>query len=161
MKRETRMSLKTKALTETLDRVPHVEALTVDLDILVGAALGLMRLKNVSCLVISQDKKPVGIFTERDFLTKVFGEPLALNRPISDFMTAHPRSLLLSQSVGDAVELMNGLSLRHIPVLDEKGILIFVITVDGVMRYLADHFPAAVMNRPPELRKIASETDGA
>lgn len=155
------MSSKTKALTEKLADVPHIDALVLDKSVMVGEAVSLMRQKDVSCLIIYENKKLIGIFTERDFLMKVVLNANVLKRPVSDFMTPEPQSMRLNQSIGDAVELMNRSSLRHLPILDEKGTLAFVITVDGLIRYLADHFPAAVMNRPPELHKIASEMDGA
>ena len=155
------MSSKTKALTETLAGVPHIEAIIVEKSAPIDAVISLMRQKDVSCVMTCENKKPNGIFTERDFLMKVVSDSNALKRPIFDFMTPNPHWMRLSQSVGDAVELMNQSSLRHLPILDEKGTLAFVVTVDGLIRYLADHFPAAVMNRPPELHKIASEMDGA
>jgi CBS domain-containing protein len=155
------MSLKTKVLTETLDRVPHAEVVTAKESVSVGEAVGLMRDKGVSCLIICHGKKLIGIFTERDFLMKVAADTKTLSRPISDFMTPDPKCARLSWSAGDAIELMNSAGLRHLPVLDEKENLSFVVTVDGLIRYLADHFSAVVMNRPPEPHRVAPEMDGA
>ncbi len=155
------MSSKTKALTEMLDRVPHVEVITTKESATVREVVGLMRKKGVSCLIVCRGQKPTGIFTERDFLMKVAADTKALSLPISNFMTPNPKCAHLNWSAGDAVELMDGAGLRHLPVLDKKGKLAFVVTVDGLIRYLADHFSAVVMNRPPQPHMIAPEMDGA
>jgi acetoin utilization protein AcuB len=42
---------------------------------------------------------------------------------VRDYMTGNPRTLPADATLGDAVELMSGYSIRHLPVMDEGSVL--------------------------------------
>ncbi len=154
------MSLKTKALSEKLAHVARENAVAVAEDVPVGIALNLMRERDADCLSVCRAGKLVGVFTERDYLMKVAGKASS-DEPISKYMTPDPIMGRLDETVGEAVEVMNERHLRHLPLVDEKGAPASVVTVDDVIRWLADQYPAAVVNRPPDPRTEGEESDGA
>lgn len=157
---KTPMSLKTKALSEKLSAVAHEEPLCIDEKAQVAEALGAMRRHDTDCALVCRGGKLVGVFTERDYLMKVAGIAKSSD-PIVKYMTPSPIVERLNQTVGEAVEVMNEKTLRHLPLVDEKGAPVGVVTVDGVIDWLAEHYPAAVVNRPPQPNVAAQETDGA
>lgn len=153
------MSVKTKALGEKLSHVTRTKPVTVQEEAPLGEVLALMRQKQVHCVMVCKGKKLSGVFTERDFLMKALGKKAF--GPIKDYMTPNPVIGSLEQTVGEAVEVMNEKGLRNLPLVDEQGAPASLVTVNTIIRYLADHFPAEVLNRPPQPHRVSEETDGA
>lgn len=112
--------------------------------------LELMREKKTGCAILVNEKKIVGIFTERDALTRVIEQKVDPKTPIEKLMTANPKVLKRGDSVADAIRLMNQGTYRHIPILDGEGEVQGVVSVRGILQYLAEHFPYEVYNLPPD-----------
>jgi CBS domain-containing protein len=103
----------------------------------VGEAIGLMLAQDIgSVLVIDAEEQLLGIFSERDLLTKVAGETDYANRPVRDFMTRRPETVLESDSLAFALHKMDCGGYRHLPVLRD-GKLVGIISVRDVMRHIA------------------------
>lgn len=154
------MSQKTQTLTDSLARVTRAAAVTVPRTARLKDALDLMRSRKAPCLMVCDGPRLVGIFTERDYLMKVAGKAKG-EQSIETFMTPKPLTGRLEDSMGGAIELMQGKSLRHLPIVNGEGVPESVVTVGAVIRHLATDFPVAVVNRPPEPSARASEADGA
>ena len=154
------MSFKTKALSEKLAHIVRYEPAAVQESAPIKEALALMRQKQKPALMVCKGKKLVGIFTERDYLIKAVGRCRSTD-PIRNFMTPGPITGHLEESLGEVVETMNAKGLRTLPLVDEAGGPTSVVTVLTVIQYLADHFPAAVVNRPPQPHITSDQADGA
>jgi CBS domain-containing protein len=152
------MSVKTKALSEKLVHVARAQPVCVPEETPLREALAVMRYRQVPCLLVTKGGKLTGIFTERDFLMKVAGKPSGGS--VGEQMTRKPVIATLDETVGEAVEEMNAKGLRNLPLADKSGAPASVVTVSSLIRYLADHFPAEVVNLPPHPQR-AAETDGA
>src|ERR1043165_6659965 len=70
-------------------------------------AIEAMKSDEGGCVIISDDGRVAGIFTERDVLTRVVGQPVDLDSPISEWMQPAVETLSTYATVGDAVKLMN------------------------------------------------------
>lgn len=117
--------------------------------------------KRGSALVESKGKL-VGIFTERDLLTRVLPEQVSLSKKIEDFMSTSMSTLTPEDTMARAISLMNEAGVRHIPIVNRKKFSIEgIISVRDVLDYLADHFPSEVYNLPPDLNQINREPEGA
>lgn len=127
----------------------------------VAEAVDLMRQEGVGCLVVCEDGKVVGIFTERDLLRRVLaaGKPLTL--PVADYMTPDPVVVHPKEPIAAAVRRMVEGGYRHLPVVDEVERLVGVISVKRIMHYLVEFFPATVYNLPPESGIVPHEREGA
>jgi CBS domain-containing protein len=103
----------------------------------------------------------VGIFTERDLMRRVLavGKPLAL--AVSEVMTADPVVVQLKETIGVAVKRMEEGGYRHLPVVDEKGHPVGVLSVKRIVHYLVEHFPGTVYNLPPDPGAVQLEREGA
>lgn len=154
------MSAKTKALSEKLKHIVRYEPACVQETATVKEAVALMRQRQKPALMICRGKKLVGIFTERDYLMRVAGLAKPSD-PIKKYMTPEPVVGHLEQTLGEVIEVMNEKRLRSLPLVDQHGAPASVVTVLTVIQYLADLFPAAVVNRPPTPHKRAEEMDGA
>ena len=126
-----------------------------------GETLARMREGNVGCVLVCDGDRLVGIFTERDVLYKLFGAGVNLKDPVDRCMTAGPKVLRTRDSLGEAVRLMTEHGYRHIPLVDDTGAKAGMIAARDVVEYIAEHFPAEVVNLPPRLHQRFSTPEGA
>src|SRR5919205_1547365 len=81
-----------------------------------GQAIEAMKKDEGGCVIITDDGRVAGIFTERDLLTRVSGEDVDLHSPIEQWMQPDVQTLSSEATIGDAVRLMNERSFRNIPI---------------------------------------------
>jgi CBS domain-containing protein len=94
--------------------------------------------ERIGCVMIVENDKLVGIFSERDALMKLNVDAAKfLNRPISQFMTTDPVTLETNDKIAFALHKMNVGGYRHIPILFH-GKLAGVISIRDILRYLTD-----------------------
>jgi CBS domain-containing protein len=92
-------------------------------------------------LVVDSSDALVGIFTSRDFLNRVAavrGDPAAL--ALGHVMTAEPRTLRPRDGVAFAINWMAVEGFRNVPIVDDDGKVLGVLTVWDVMRHLNQFF---------------------
>jgi CBS domain-containing protein len=128
----------------------------------VQEALDLMRLEKSGYLVIAdENSKLVGMFTEREVLMKILGNPKAkMSEPLSNYMRTDLHTLSKSDTIDRALFLMNEFNVRHIPLLDEFGQVSGVLSVRTIVRFLAELFPTEVLNLPPDADQVHSSAEG-
>ena len=112
-------------------------------------------------LVMDDAGKLLGIFTERDFVNRVVAAGADVSQPVEGLMTRAPKTIRRSSSVHAAVELMATAGYRHLPVLDDAGEPLGVLSVKDVVRYLVEYFPAKVYNLPPTPDQTQPAREGA
>jgi CBS domain-containing protein len=110
-------------------------------------------------IVCAEDQSVVGIFTERDLLTKIIGQPFDENAPVSNWMSPVVATLMPEATIGEAVAIMNDKGYRNIPLVKD-GKLVGSISVFDVIRYLAESYPKTTMNLPPNPDQVMESTDG-
>lgn len=127
----------------------------------VVVALKKMRHQHVSAVLVEEDGRLVGIFTERDALTKVADQPATWERPVAEVMTRQPHSLDAQQPISSALRLMNAGDYRNVPIVDENGRIKGNLPQHEVIRFLTDQFPQDIYNLPPDPERIARTREGA
>jgi len=112
-------------------------------------------------VVVDAEGRLVGIFTERDVLIRVLGEGRdpATTR-LGAVMTPRPEALSAGDRICFAVNRMSTAGFRTIPLVDAEGRPIGIITVNDVVKWLAEVFPEAVLNlRPGDRLKHPLQVD--
>ena len=71
-----------------------------------------------------------------------------MNDPVSKWMSPIVATLSPDATIGDAVAMMNDKGYRNIPLVKD-GKLVGSISVFDVITYLAESYPKATMNLPP------------
>jgi CBS domain-containing protein len=127
----------------------------------VAEAVALMRQQDVGCLLVCSGPRLVGIFTERDLMSRVLAARIPLTEPVSRFMTPNPVAVHPKDPIGLAVRRMEEGGYRHLPVVDEAGRPVGVLSVKRIVHYLVEHFPGTVYNLPPDPGAISQEREGA
>ena len=127
----------------------------------VAEAVALMRGEQVGCLLVCEGERLVGIFTERDLMRRVLAAGRPLTTPVADCMTPDPVVVHPKESVSAAVTRMEEGGYRHLPVVDEAGRPVGILSVKRIVHYLAEHFPAIVYNLPPDPAVVPDKAEGA
>ncbi|MCY4606569.1 MAG: CBS domain-containing protein [Gemmatimonadetes bacterium] len=120
-----------------------------------------MRHQHVSAVLVEEDGRLVGIFTERDALTKVVDQPATWTQSVAELMTRDPHSLDAQQPISSALRLMNAGDYRNVPIVDENGRIKGNLPQHEVIRFLTDQFPEDIYNLPPDPERIARTKEGA
>lgn len=99
-------------------------------------ALRLMADKGIGALMVLDDEKIAGIFTERDYARKV----VLLGRssgetPVSEIMTRAVRFVHSTQTTEECMALMTENRLRHLPVVDD-GRLVGLISIGDLVKHV-------------------------
>ena len=110
-------------------------------------------------IICAEDGSVVGIFTERDLLTKVVGQGIDLGAPVRDLMSPVVATLTRDATIGDAVTIMNDKGYRNVPLVKNDQ-LVGSISVFDVIGYLAESYPQTTMNLPPNPDQVMESTDG-
>jgi len=83
----------------------------------------------------SDDKKPIGIVTERDIVRLTGSSDMYLdNVPVGELMSSPLITINLNNSIKDAIEIMQQKDIRRLPVVDNKGKMVGIITHKDVFR---------------------------
>jgi CBS domain-containing protein len=107
----------------------------------VARAFDAMSREAHDCVLIVEGDALAGIFTSRDFLNRVAAlrkDPQQL--ALGDVMTASPRTLRPRDGVAFAINWMAVEGFRNVPITDDAGVILGVLTVWDVMRHLGDVF---------------------
>ncbi|MEB2836662.1 MAG: CBS domain-containing protein [Desulfurococcales archaeon] len=88
-----------------------------------------------SVMVLDEAGRLVGVFTERD-LVRAVAEGAPLDAPVDEYMTREVASVRPGTPILEAGDLMIRLGVRHLPVLDDDGRLVGVISLRDVCQRL-------------------------
>lgn len=106
---------------------------SVNSDETVLGALRLMADKNIGAVLVVDDGKLSGIFSERDYARKIILKDRHSNDTrVADVMTAHVITIEPEQRLDECMEIMSERHIRHLPVM-EKGVLIGIISINDVV----------------------------
>lgn len=126
--------------------------ITIGPDAALENVIELMVGRRIGCLPICENDNIVGIFSERDWLSRVLGDSLSLSVPVRQVMTPNPICFPHNGRIWDAAELMALRRIRHLPLIDENQRLVAVMSVRDVLRYLAECFPEQFLALPPDTK---------
>lgn len=146
---------------DSVSRLQPTPPLQVKPEQTVADAVALMRKEGVGCVLVCDAGKVVGIFTERDLMRHVLAGQRPLTVPVAKVMTLDPVTVHPKQAIGVAVQLMEEGGYRHLPVVDEKGEAVGILSVKRIVHYLVEHFPGTVYNLPPDPGLVQQEREGA
>lgn len=103
----------------------------------ITAAAQLMREQHVGFLVVYQLgddlRRPIGVLTDRDIIVGVIAkkvDPEALR--VDDLMTRQPLVANDNEDLSDVLQAMRLAGIRRVPVVDARGALVGVVSIDDV-----------------------------
>ena len=154
------MDLTRNLKSETVSRLYPSQAWLVQAAQPVADAVKLMREKKVGCVLVCEQRRIVGIFTERDLLRRVLTQDKSLDTPIEECMTPDPVTVHPKDSISCAIKRMQKGGYRHLPVvIDDKPV--GILSVKRIVHYLVEHFPSMVYNLPLRPQPNQPRREGA
>ncbi len=113
-------------------------------DTSVERALEVLDGLDIGCLLVAEDDRLVGIFTERDVLDKVAVRYQELKeQPVREVMTPDPVVLYETDNPAAALCVMTAHGMRHVPVLDVNNQIVGVVSPKRITTFLQEHFETA------------------
>jgi CBS domain-containing protein len=146
--------------SETVDQSYPSEPVCLPPTATVREAMQRMNERNEAAVLICQDGRLVGIFTERDALKRM-ASGATCDTPLGDVMTKQPAALSVRDTVGTAIAKLSQGGYRRLPIVNDQGQPTGILKMEGILHYLIEHFPAVIYNLPPEPHHAARDTDGA
>jgi len=107
-------------MTKTLTRVRPDDSFRLVID--------LMHRHHISCVIVAEQWKPVGIITERD-IVKYYDQDMQLNQVnVGTVMSSPVRTMLDTSYIPEANKVMRDEQLRHMVIVDQRGRLTGLIS---------------------------------
>jgi hypothetical protein len=99
-----------------------------------------MTQNNIGSIIVTDNNKPVGIFTERDLMKKVVAQNVDVKSAlIESVMTANPVCI---KEQTPLIKIMGAMRLgkfRHLVIVDSNGMLKGVVSIKDVLNFITDH----------------------
>ena len=109
----------TRIISDIIAGRPLVSGTT---EMTVRAACRVMAEKKIGALLIVENSRIAGIFTERDALNKVLAGGLDPDSTqVSQVMVRDPQTIRADKPLGYALQFMADGGFRHVPVVDGDG----------------------------------------
>ncbi len=124
-----------------------------------GSAAKLMRERHIGYLIVVEPfpphdrPRPIGVLTDRDIVVGVLakGADARLLR-VGEVMTQHPATVCEDVSLNSAIAEMRRVGVRRVPVVDEVGQLVGVLSLDEVLDAVAQQLLGVIGSIRTEVR---------
>ena len=125
---------------EPVSHIQHQPHASIPPDMSVAEAVKKLALEHVACLLVEEDGKLIGVFTEREVLDKVALEQEQLERPVREVMTPDPVYVYADDPAAAALCVMAVSGYRHAPVVDSEERVLGIVSPQRVTGFLLKHF---------------------
>ena len=92
---------------------------------------------NVGTIVIVEDRRPVGIITDRDLALALGARGLSPQAPAREVMTRHVLAVPEDTDVFTATRFIQDRKVRRLPIVDREDRLVGLVSLDDLLRILA------------------------
>ena len=141
------MGLKENLKNECVKDLPLREVIPISAETPVIDAIERLRGKQLGCAVVVDDQqKPLGMFTERMVIELALQKPDDLDSLVvkdhleTDFFTVRE-----SDPVCSVMQVIREHGARFLCVVDDEGCAVSLTGQKGLAEYVAEHFPRQVM----------------
>lgn len=140
------------------------EVVIVDRATTILEAAKLMRSEHVGDLVVTDNRNgrqvPVGILTDRDIVVELLAEEIELDKvSVGDAMSYELLSVKEQDGLQETIEKMRARGVRRLPVVDDAGALVGIVTVDDLMELVAGQLTDLVRLVGNELLRERAKRD--
>ncbi|MFH1134062.1 MAG: CBS domain-containing protein [Nanoarchaeota archaeon] len=141
------------------------QPVTVAPSLSLADAATMMRQHHVGSLVIMDGRKLSGVLSEQDIVRKAVAEGLdCTDCRVSSIMETNLRTISPREDLYDALMTMRDLNIRHLPVLDNGGGMVGLLTLKDILKIqpnlfdlLVEKFEVREMERKPIFNKPDAE----
>lgn len=128
------MTVTVRQILEQKGAVTHA----VSPDVSVLDALSVMARHDIGSVLVTQNDRLAGIFTERDYARKLVLKGLTSKEAtVGDVMTPNVCTITPSQTLDAVMNIMTENRFRHLPVVDH-GKIVGIVTIGDVVKAVID-----------------------
>lgn len=130
------------------------EVISVSSSTSVKEALRIMIENDVGSILVTKNRKAVGILTERDISHRTWEDIEFFSSPVESAMSQPLISATPDMTIWDAMEIMIREKIRRLPVI-ENDILVGIVTQRDLLRWALDsHYSGLELEKMRELARI-------
>ena len=104
---------------------------------------GALRMKEYgvgTLVVVGENRQPQGIVTDRDILVRCVAEARdPATTAVSEVMSSPVRTLHEASPLEEALKAMERVGARRLVITDDDGVLAGILSIDDVLRLVAEH----------------------
>ena len=102
-------------------------------------ALEIMSEKEIGALLVMEDEKLTGIFSERDYARKVILKGKSSKEtPVGELMTKKVFYIDSQKTINDCMAMMTAKRIRHVPVIEDNQVMGIVTIGDVVNQIISE-----------------------
>lgn len=114
------------------------DPVTVREDTDLDEVIQILKVKKSGSVIITNNRKVSGVFTERDVVLKVIDEGYNLKETeVSKVMTRNPQTIGMTDSLAYALNLMSHGGFRHLPIVTEDGEPVGMLSVKDIVDFIS------------------------
>lgn len=117
----------------TLADVMRTEVIDVAPEDTLGEVAERMSAVNVGAVVVKDYGRLIGILTERDMLKAMAARVHTSDARVREWMTEDPLTATAEMDVEDAAQVMLEHNFRHLPIVDDNGAVIGLVSLRRVV----------------------------
>ena len=119
-----------------VNRMSNRECFTLSEKDTVKSASQKFHEKKIGCMpVVIENKKVVGMLSERDFSRFIYAEKFNITLPVSELMSKNLITCDLNTSVTELMNEMTEKKIRHILIMDDQKLL-GIVSIGDVVKHL-------------------------
>lgn len=122
----------------------------------IGRAAELMEQQNVGAVVVAEQGRPVGIVTDRDIAIALGAHGGIPAETVQHIMTCPVTTMRQSEGVFDATQHMMQHAVRRMPVVNDDGRLVGLVTLDDLLVLLSRELDSLAKGVRSEVASHAS-----
>ncbi|HWJ27302.1 MAG TPA: CBS domain-containing protein [Flavisolibacter sp.] len=101
-------------------------------------ALEMLEERNLGALVVVDNGRLIGVFTERDYARKVILKGRSSKETlVSDIMTDRPIVVTPNFTIEQCMQMMTDKLIRHLPVVEQDN-LVGMISIGDIVRFIIE-----------------------
>lgn len=105
---------------------------------LISEAMEVMRKNDISCVVVLDNEKPVGILTERNLVSLAARQDTSYDEcAVTDFMSSPVLTAHQDMDIYDAYNLLFVKHIRHVVVVNDGGKAVGIVTQSNIVEHLS------------------------
>ena len=119
-----------------LDSIMSPDVISVTPETPLSEALSILSEKKISCLLVAENNKPIGILTERDLVKIAGGSTNMLKKKLPEVMKSPVITVPSGMDILDGYAVLREAKIRHLVVVDEQGGIEGIVTHTNLLEEL-------------------------
>lgn len=112
----------------------------------VADVMRILQKNKIGCvLVVNGEGELSGIFSERDYVLKIFDKDIEDSTPVAKYMTREPITISLDETIAFALTLMSQGGFRHLPITDETNQPVGMVSIKNIVDHLSNEIFESLM----------------